>query len=115
ERWHASEVGLGLYATVGVAFTVACFFTAYFFWRRTFGGLITTMWDAGPVGIGLLLVLALFLAGPVLRVAVQALQSTGRVIRGWWRAARFRAQRRWRIEAAELLDAQPVFADLPVE
>ena len=87
ERWHASEVGLGLYATVGVAFTIGCFFTAYFFWRRTFGGLITKMWDGGPVGIALLVVLALFLTGPVLRAGVQAVRAAGRQVRGWWRSA----------------------------
>jgi len=72
ERWHASEVGLGLYATAGLAFTILCFFTAYYFWRRTFGDAVSRMWEAGPIGIVLLAVLVLFIAGPVLRAFVQA-------------------------------------------
>ena len=40
ERFSASEIGIGLYGTVGVLFTIFCLASAVFFWRRTFGGLV---------------------------------------------------------------------------
>lgn len=113
ERFSASEIGIGLYGTVGVAFTVVCLVSAGFFWRSTFGGLVTKMWDAGPLGIALLAVLVAFLAGPLLRVVVELVRSVSRAVVGLWRRASFRAQRAWRIEAASLLDTLPIFDDLP--
>lgn len=115
ERFSRAEVGLGLYGIVGVAFTVVSLFTAFFFWQTTFGDFVSTMWDAGMLGILGLAVLVAFVAGPVIRLVIDALRAIGRRARGMWRQARFRAQRRWRVEAAELLDAQPIFDDLPVE
>jgi putative peptide zinc metalloprotease protein len=67
ERLGASDVGLGLYGTVGVAFTIFCLVSAAFFWRRTFGGVAAKLWDAGPAGVLLLVVLAAVLGGPLLR------------------------------------------------
>src|SRR5262249_48701178 len=113
ERWTMSDVGLGLYGTVGVAFTIFCLVSAYYFWRRTFGGVTSSLWHAGPAGVIALVVLASFLAGPIVRVLIDAVRGLIRNARAWWRQLRFRSQRRWRIEAAELLDEQPVFDDLP--
>ncbi len=115
ERFSMSDVGLGLYGTVGVLFTIFCLASAVFFWRRTFGELVTKMWDAGPVGILLLAILGAFLAGPLVRALVAAVRSIARNLASWTRRLRFRAQRAWRIQAAELLEAQPVFDDLPVD
>jgi putative peptide zinc metalloprotease protein len=115
ERWSTSDLGLLLYGTVGVGFTVFCLVSAFYFWRRTFGGVTSSLWHAGLLGVLALVVLAAFLAGPVVRVLVDAARGIARNARSWWRRVRFRSQRRWRIEAAELLDEQPVFDDLPVE
>ena len=115
DRFTFSEVGLGLYGTLGVAFTIFCLWSAWFFWRRTVGGFVTNTWEAGPVGALALLVLAAFLIGPVVRALVDLGRDVTRHLARWFGVARFRGQRHWRIEAAELLDAQPGFDDLPVD
>ncbi len=115
ERFSASEIGIGLYGTVGVLFTIFCLVSAVFFWRRTFGGLVEKMWDAGPAGIALLAVLVGFLAGPLLRGVVELVRAAARALAAAWRRMSFRAQRRWRVEAAGMLDTLPTFDDLPVD
>jgi putative peptide zinc metalloprotease protein len=115
ERFSASDVGMLLYGTVGVAFTIFCLFSAYWFWKRNFGGLISALWDSGPVGVIGLFVLIAFLAGPIIRGLIALARAFGRRAGTWLQGFRFRAQRRWRIEAAELLDELPLFDDLPVE
>ncbi|MBI2238387.1 MAG: cyclic nucleotide-binding domain-containing protein, partial [Actinobacteria bacterium] len=57
--------------------------------------------------------LAVFVAGPVLRGAVAALRSAGRRLLAVWRRIRFRLETGWRVEAARLIDALPLFGDLP--
>jgi CRP-like cAMP-binding protein len=115
ERFTGSEIGLGVYGLIGVLFTIFCFYTAYFFWRRTFGNLITKMWHGGALGVTLLVLLSVFLTGPVIRAGLDAARAIGRRVQTGMRRIRFRTQRRWRIAAAEMVDAQPVFADLPVD
>jgi len=115
QKFSPSEVGLGLYGVVGIAFTALSLFTAFFFWERTFGDFVSTMWAAGVLGILGLAVLVAFVAGPLIRAVIVVLRAVGRRVRGLWRQARFSSQRRWRVEAATLLDAQPIFEDLPVE
>jgi putative peptide zinc metalloprotease protein len=115
ERFSASDLGMLFYGTVGVAFTVFCLFSAYWFWKRNFGGLITTLWNAGPAGVIGLLVLVAFLAGPIIRALITLARAFARRAGTLLQGVRFRAQRRWRIEAAELLDELPLFDDLPVE
>jgi len=115
ERLTPQEVGLGLYAAVGVAFTIFSFYTAYFFWKQIFGGLITALWNGGIGSRILLLLLALFFAGPAIRGLFQLARSVYRRIRALVRSIVFRAESRWRVEAAELIDALPAFDDLPVE
>jgi CRP-like cAMP-binding protein len=61
----------------------------------------------------LLIALALFITGPVLRGAIALGRSLGRRIRAWARAIRFRMQAAWRIEAAKLIDGLAIFGDLP--
>ena len=115
ERLSKQEVGLGLYAAFGVVFTVFCFYTAYFFWERIFGGLLASLWNGGPGSRLLLVALIVFFAGPALRGLFQLARALYRRIRGLARRAIFRAESRWRVEAAELIDALPAFDDLPVE
>jgi len=115
ERLSRSEVGLGLYAVVGLLFAALSLLLASFFWRRTFGGVVSRMWHAGPVGAVLLIVLAVVLAGPLLQAALQALKGLGGQAAQLWHQLRFRLQRRWRVEAGETIDRLHVFEDLPVE
>jgi CRP-like cAMP-binding protein len=113
ERFTRQEVGLGLYATIGVAFTVLSLWWSVFFWEEVFGGLVRALWDGGLLGRVLLILLALFLLGPVLRGAIALVRLVARRVRGLVRAIRFRMQTSWRVEAAGLIDELPIFEDLP--
>lgn len=109
------EWGLTAYFLIGVVFTVVSLFVSIFFWRHIFGGLVTGLWDGGPGSRILLLALAFFLAGPLVRGAVDAGRSIWRRVRALGRRVRFRLEQPWRVEAAELIDALPAFEDLPVD
>jgi len=113
ERFSKQEIGLGLYAVLGVAFTIVSVYWSIFFWEEVFGGLVRALWDGGSVGRLLLLALTLFIAGPVIRGAIALVRSVARRVRAAARAIRFRLQTRWRVEAARLIDQLPVFEDLP--
>ena len=75
ERLTPQEVGLGLYAAIGVAFTIFSFYTAYFFWKQIFGGLISSLWNGGIGSRVLLVLLAVFFAGPAIRGLFQLIRS----------------------------------------
>jgi CRP-like cAMP-binding protein/Zn-dependent protease len=115
ERLSKQEVGLALYGILGVAFAVFSIYASFFFWRQIFGRLIIQMWDGGVVGRFLLVVLALLVAGPLFRGAVALVRAFLRRFRAWSRSVRFRLERDWRVEAAELIDALPLFVDVPVD
>lgn len=115
ERWAAREVGLFLYGVLGTLFALFSFYTGYFFWRSVFGSLISRMWNGGPVTRLLLFVLALLVAGPLVRGAIELLRTLTDRVRTQWRRLRFRLQQRWRIEAAELIEELPLFGGIPVE
>jgi CRP-like cAMP-binding protein/Zn-dependent protease len=112
ERFTLQEIGFGFYGIIGTAFTIFSFYTAFFFWREIFGGLVTSLWEGGVGSRVLLVVLALVFIGPLIR----GLLALGRTI--WKRIGdivervRFRFQRSWRVEAAALIDALPAFEDL---
>ena len=112
-RLTRAQVGLTAYGIVGVAFTVSCVVTAALFWRRVFGNTASQLWHGGPLGVALLVLLFTFLAGPALRGLTQAVRVLGRRVGARAGAVRFRAQRRWRVEAAGLLDASGTFGDVP--
>ncbi len=124
ELWHRlrrrqplrpGEIGLAAYGIVGILFTIACVASAWFFWRRVFGDTALEMWHSGAVGRLVLVVLAAFFGGPIIRAGIDAVRSIARAVCARVRALRFRAQSRWRVEAAELFDRSAVFGDLPVE
>ena len=115
ERFSSGEIGLLLFGTVGIAFTIFVLVSSVWFWQRTFGGLIESLWNAGPVGVAALVVLVSLLAGPIIRGIVAVARALIRQVGKWLQRARFRSQRTWRVEAAALIDALPVFDDLPVE
>jgi putative peptide zinc metalloprotease protein len=113
EHFTASQLGLGAYSILGFAFTVFSFYTAYFYWTAVFGGFVSRLWNGGAETRILLLVLALFLLGPIIRGLVKALRSVGRQVRALWQRLRFRVETRWRVEAAKLIDTLPMFDDVP--
>lgn len=115
ERFSRQEVGLALYGTVGVLFTIFAVLTSAYFWEEVFGGLIRELWDGGPVSKVLLVAVLVFIAGPVLRGLISLLRAGVRRVRGLVEAVRFRLQTSWRVEAARLIDALPIFEDLPEE
>jgi CRP-like cAMP-binding protein/Zn-dependent protease len=115
ERFSKQEIGLGLYGTVGVAFTIFALYSSYRYWRTLFGPLVTRLWDGGTYTRILLIALALIVIGPVIRGAISLSRSIARRLRAVWRRIRFRLETRWRVEAAELVDALPLFEDVPVE
>lgn len=115
DRFTPQEWGLGLYGLVGVLFTFVSLFTAFFFWKETFGGLVTGLWDGGMASRLLLVFLGLFIGGPLIRGATSFARSLGRRVLAIVRRVRFKVEARWRVEAAELIDALPAFDDLPAE
>ena len=115
QRLTLQEVGLGVYATVGVAFAIFALYSAYFFWREVFGGLISSLWNDGPATRFLLFLLVLFLAGPLIRTAIDGVRAISARVGALWRRLVFRFQRGWRVEAVRLIDASPLFDDVPEE
>lgn len=115
ERFTKQEVGLALYGTVGVLFTVFAVVTSAYFWEEVFGGLIRELWAGGPLSKVLLVAVLVFIAGPLLRGLLSLLRAGARRVRALIEAVRFRLQTGWRVEAAQLIDALPIFDDLPVD
>jgi CRP-like cAMP-binding protein/Zn-dependent protease len=113
EGFTKQEVGLGLYGTLGVAFTILAFVTSAFFWREVFGGLVSELWSAGAVGRVLLVALVVFVTGPLLRGALAFARSLLRALGRLVGRVRFRLERSWRVEAAHLIDDVAIFDDLP--
>jgi CRP-like cAMP-binding protein/Zn-dependent protease len=112
ERLTPQEWGLGAYGIAGVLFTIFSFWTGYIFWKEIFGELIVSLWRGGPGSKILLVLLGVFLTGPILRGLLTLGRSLVRRARGLINALRFRFETSWRVEAAELIDALPAFDDL---
>jgi CRP-like cAMP-binding protein/Zn-dependent protease len=115
ERFSKQEAGLGLYGTLGVAFTIFAFATSFYFWREIFGSLVGKLWNGGVVGRVLLLALAVFVTGPLLRGLIELARALLRKLRRVWEQFRFRLEASWRVEAASLIDRLPILEDLPEE
>jgi CRP-like cAMP-binding protein/Zn-dependent protease len=115
ERLTPQEWGLGGYGVAGIAFTIFSFWTGLLFWNVIFKNLILALWRGGVGSKVLLVLLAVFLAGPVIRGLLKLTLSLVRRVSGLVRAVRFRLETTWRVEAAQLIDALPAFDDLPEE
>jgi CRP-like cAMP-binding protein/Zn-dependent protease len=113
ERLSVQEAGLAVYGVAGIVFTVFSFYASFFYWRTVFGGLVSDLWNGGSLLRVLLVALALFVAGPMVRGLIALGRSTWRRGRMAWRRVRFRLESGWRVEAAQLIDALPMFRDLP--
>jgi putative peptide zinc metalloprotease protein len=115
ERFSKRDAGLALYGVLGIAFTIFSLFTAYYYWRTVFGDLVSRLWAQGAATRVLLLILAVFIAGPLLRGLIKLLRAIGREVRAVWRRIEFKLETGWRVEASELIDALPMFEDIPVD
>ncbi|HUP85797.1 MAG TPA: cyclic nucleotide-binding domain-containing protein [Acidimicrobiales bacterium] len=115
QRLTRQEVGLAVYGTLGVAFTVFSFYGAFYFWQQILGGLVSKLWGAGPIARVVLVVLGIVVAGPVVRAGIDAGRSVGAAIREQLRRVKFRLETDWRVEAAELLEESPLFHDLDAD
>jgi CRP-like cAMP-binding protein/Zn-dependent protease len=113
ERLTPQEWGLGAYGFAGLAFTIFSFITAYIFWKEIFGELILSLWRGGLGSKILLVLLVVFLAGPVFRGLLNLGRTIAARVAALIRAARFRVETSWRVEAARLIDQLPAFDDLP--
>jgi CRP-like cAMP-binding protein/Zn-dependent protease len=115
EPWRPVEIGLVLYGVLGISFGLFCLYTGFFFWQEIFGSLIADMWSGGLITQVMLVALGVLVAGPIVRGGLALLRALGRRVLAVWRSIRFRAEQRWRVEAAELIDALPLFEEVPVE
>lgn len=115
DRFNKRDWGLLAYGVLGIAFTIFSLWTAYYYWQTVFGDLVSRLWAGGLSTRVLLLVLAAFIAGPLLRGLVKLLGAAGRQVRAVWQRVEFRLQTRWRVEASELIDALPMFDDIPLD
>lgn len=115
EHFARQEVGLLLYGVFGILAAGLLFVSGYIFWKIVFGNLVISLWNGGLYTRIILVALGLFLLNPIIRGAVNITRALGRRIRAMWRRMRFRLERKWRVEAAELIDALPLFDDLDAE
>jgi CRP-like cAMP-binding protein len=113
ERFTPKEVGLLVYGLLGVFASLLLLASGYLFWKILFGGLVITLWKGGTVTRTLLVGLTLFLLNPVIRGGINAVRALGARVRNLWRRVKFRLERKWRVEAAELIDQLPLFDDVP--
>jgi CRP-like cAMP-binding protein/Zn-dependent protease len=112
ERLSKQELGLGAYAVIGVLFTIFSIYIAIFFWKSIFGSLVSGLWNGGTASRLLLIALALFLTGPILRGLITLVRTVVRRVTMLVRRIRFRIETSWRVEAAEMIDALPAFDEL---
>jgi CRP-like cAMP-binding protein len=115
ERFTKQDVGLALYGTLGVAFTIFALYSSYRYWKTLFDPLVTRLWNGGAYTRILLIALAVVVIGPVIRGLISLSRSVGRRVRALWRRLRFRLESGWRVEAAEFIDALPLFEEVPVD
>jgi CRP-like cAMP-binding protein len=113
ERFSRVDVGLLIYGLLGVVGSILLLISGYIFWKILFGGLVISMWDGGIETRIILILLGLFVLNPVLRGSIRVFAAIGRRIKAVGRRIRFRIQRRWRVEAAEMIDQLSIFEDVP--
>ena len=115
EPFTKAEIGLSLYGVLGLLFTGSFLFSGAFYWRTVFADLVRRLWLGGVVTRLFLIVLVAFLASPIIRGGINLVRAIVRFTALMVRRIRFRLERSWRVEAAELIDALALFEDLPVD
>ncbi len=113
ERFTRQDVGLLIYGVLGVIGSILLLISGYIFWKILFGGLVISLWNGGIETRIILILLGLFVLNPLIRGSIRVVGAIGRRIRAVWRKVQFRFQRRWRVEAATMIDELPLFEDLP--
>jgi CRP-like cAMP-binding protein/Zn-dependent protease len=114
-RFTWQDGGLVIYGVVGVVYSVISFYVGIYFWQALFGDIVADLWNGGIGSRLLLVILFLVFVGPVIRGLMEASRALIRRARAVIAKVRFRIERSWRIEAAELIDELPGFDDLPAE
>jgi putative peptide zinc metalloprotease protein len=115
ERLTRQQVGLLIYAIAGILASGLLFISGYIFFKVVFKNLVISLWNGGIYTRIILIALGLFLLNPLIRGAVNLARALARRFRALSRRIRFRLQRKWRVEAAGLIDSLPLFADLDEE
>jgi CRP-like cAMP-binding protein/Zn-dependent protease len=115
ERLTKTEVGLAAYGIFGTLFTGSFLFSGYFYWRTVFSGIAVRLWSGGAITRLFLVILIAFLASPLIRGLINGVRAIARLIGLLIRRLRFRLERSWRVEAADLIDGLPLFEDFPVD
>ena len=92
-----SEVGLALYGTAGVAFTILIVVSAAFYWNDLGGGLVRRLWAAGPLGVAGLILLLFAIGGPLIAASGTAVRGLIDRVRRIGRRLQFRFEKRWRV------------------
>jgi len=113
ERPRRDDVLLGLYSVANVAVCVALVSLSMVLWFELFGGLLTSMWSAGPVGLVGLALAAILLLRPALVPVLPGLLAAVATGRRTLHQLRFRRSIPWRRAAmAELRRTVPALAAL---
>ena len=115
ERFTGPDIGFALYGILGVAFTIFAFYFGILYWKQLFGGFVSSLWRHGLITRLILLLLALFVGGPLIRGVISLSRLLIAKARSAWRAIRFRFETSWRVEAAEMIETLPIFDDVPEE
>jgi CRP-like cAMP-binding protein/Zn-dependent protease len=114
-RLTRGEWGLTLFGLIGVLTAILALLLAWIFWSPVLWAIAAAAWQLGLTGQALLVLLAILILGPL----THGLADSARDLKPWararLRAVRFRMQRRWRVEAAEMIAALPRVADLTAE
>lgn len=113
QRFTRADLAMAGYGVAGVAFTIAVAGTAAVYWWATATGLAGRLVDAGPPGLATLAVLVVLVTAPLASSAVTRARALRASVGRLGAKARFRIERRWRIEAAHLVDRQVLFDELP--
>lgn len=115
EPMNLQQTGLALYGILGVAFTIFSLYSSTYFWRKIFGGIFDKLWNGGLIGRTLLIALVLLVAGPAIRGILRLIRTIAKKLGSLYATVVFRLEFKWRVEAAELIAAQPMFEDIPIE
>jgi putative peptide zinc metalloprotease protein len=103
------QLALAAYGQAGIVFGAALLGWAAVFWLDVFGAPVAALWDGGVPGRLLLVAAGVVLVAGRLAAAGGAARAA---LRSGLRRLRFRGERRWRVLAAELVDALPGVGDL---
>jgi CRP-like cAMP-binding protein len=112
ERFTRNDAGLLIYGLLGVVGSILLLISGYFFWQILFGGLVTSLWNGGIETRIILILLGLFILNPVIRGVIRVFAALARRIRALVHRIRFRFQRRWRVQAAGMIDQLSMFDDV---